>query len=81
MPNEKPLFGEQAVDTINDSLGEHSVLRYLPEQASGHWEPSQVQPGQRFQKPAPLFKKLDPILARSSSTMLISSFLKSGAGF
>lgn len=57
---EKPLFGEQAVETINDSLGEHTVLRYLPEQASGHWEPSQLQPGQRFQKPAPLFKKLDP---------------------
>lgn len=55
----KPLFGEQAVETINDLLGEHTVLRYLPERASGHWEPSQLQPGQRFQKPAPLFKKLD----------------------
>ena len=56
---ENPLFGEQVVETISDTLGDHTVLRYLPDQASGRWEPSQLQPGQAFQKPAPLFKKLD----------------------
>ena len=56
---ENQLFGEQVVETISDTLGDHAVLRYLPDHASGRWEPSQLQPGQAFQKPAPLFKKLD----------------------
>jgi methionyl-tRNA synthetase len=56
---EAPLFGEQVIETVSDALGEHAVLRYLPELASGRWEPSQLEPGGQFQKPAPLFKKLD----------------------
>jgi methionyl-tRNA synthetase len=55
----EPLFGEQIIETVSDSLGKHNVLRYLPDQASGRWEPSHLQPGTTFQKPAPLFKKLD----------------------
>lgn len=54
-----PLFGTQSVDARTDRLGEHSVLRYHGEQASGRWEPSQLQAGAPLQQPGPLFKKLD----------------------
>ena len=58
-----PLFGRQTVETVTDDLGEHTVLRYLPENAAGRWEPSALlQPGAPFQKPKPLFKKLDPAI-------------------
>ncbi|MGD8753803.1 MAG: methionine--tRNA ligase [Anaerolineales bacterium] len=55
----EPLFGEQAVETRRDDLGEHSVLRYLPQEATGRWEPSQLPPGQPLREPKPLFRKLD----------------------
>jgi methionyl-tRNA synthetase len=53
------LFGEQFVENHQDDLGEHDVLRYRPDEASGHWEPSRLPPGQTLQKPAPLFRKLE----------------------
>ena len=56
---EKQLFGQQVVETVNDSLGTHNVLRYLPDQSQGRWEPSRLKPGKTFKKPSPLFKKLD----------------------
>jgi methionyl-tRNA synthetase len=57
---DKPIFGQQVLETINDGLGEHTVLRYLPDQASGDWTPSQLMSGQAIHKPTPLFRKLDP---------------------
>jgi methionyl-tRNA synthetase len=66
----EPLFGQQVTENVNDALGEHTVLRYLPDQASGSWEPSRLQPGQIIQKPTPLFKKLDQsIIAEERSRM------------
>lgn len=53
------IFGEQSVETVQDSLGEHKVLRYLPGKAAGRWEPSQLPAGQILRQPAPLFRKLD----------------------
>ena len=53
------MFGEQETQIIKDELGEHSVLRYNPENAKGEWKPSQLNAGCKFHKPAPLFKKLD----------------------
>jgi methionyl-tRNA synthetase len=53
------LFGTQSVTTRKDSLGEHIVLRYHPESGKGEWKPSELKPGMRFEKPEPLFKKLD----------------------
>jgi hypothetical protein len=44
---------------INDSLGEHEVLRYNPDKASGKWQASQLAAGTNLLKPVPLFKKLD----------------------
>ena len=56
---DQPLFGEQFVETHQDSLGEHTVLRYRPAAASGRWAPSQLAPGQNLRQPAPLYRKLD----------------------
>ncbi len=41
------------------ALGEHSVLRYNGEKATGRWEASQIEAGRVLRQPAPLFRKLD----------------------
>ncbi len=58
---ETALFGEQFTETVKDSLGEHTVLRYRRGKAETHsqWKPSELKPGQKLNQPAPLFKKLD----------------------
>lgn len=53
------LFGSQRIKTLQDQVGEHNVVRYDPRNATGVWQPSQIQPGTPLQKPEPLFKKLD----------------------
>lgn len=53
------LFGTQTTETINDELGDHTVLRYHGENAIGRWEAVALPPGQALRQPAPLFKKLD----------------------
>jgi len=59
----QPLFGELYVEEQRDNLGAHNTLRYHPPQSGGRWEPSNLQPGQHLEQPAPLFKKLEPTLA------------------
>lgn len=54
-----PLFGVQSVETRQDGLGSHNVLRYHADRASGEWAPSQIQPGRKLNQPQPLFKKLE----------------------
>jgi methionyl-tRNA synthetase len=66
----QPLFGEQVVEEFLDNLGAHTALRYLPKNASGLWEPSQLQPGKSFQKPQPLFRKLDESVAEEERARL-----------
>ena len=60
---ETPLFGEQYTESVTDSLGEHTVLRYRPVGPDAippyQWKPSELQPGQKLNQPGPLFKKLD----------------------
>ncbi len=53
------IFGTQSTTNEHDSLGEHIVLHYHPESARGQWKHSDMKPGMHFQKPEPLFKKLD----------------------
>ncbi len=55
---ETPLFGEQYIEEIQDSLGAHNGLRYRPVDGV-KWKPSQLKPGQKLNQPSPLFKKLD----------------------
>jgi methionyl-tRNA synthetase len=59
---EAPLFGSQFTASIEDDLGEHTVLRYNPEGATGRWEPSRLQAGHPLKTPQPLFKKLEPAI-------------------
>jgi len=66
----EPIFGQQVTETQTDNLGEHTVLRYLPEDGKGRWEPSQLEAGQALQKPKPLFKKLEPGLAEEERARL-----------
>jgi methionyl-tRNA synthetase len=59
---ETPLFGEQYTETVKDSLGEHTVLRYRgrgESQTRPYWKPSDLKPGAKLNQPAPLFKKLE----------------------
>lgn len=59
---EDTLFGDLYVERVNDSLGEHTVLRYRPhaeETQRNRWKPSELQPGSLLQTPAPLFRKLE----------------------
>ncbi len=65
-----PMFGEQGVETVEDGLGEHTVLRYYPEKATGRWAPSDLPPGQPLQKPKPLFRKLDPSIVEEERARL-----------
>jgi methionyl-tRNA synthetase len=59
---ETPLFGEQYTETVEDSLGEHTVLRYKGVEGL-QWKPSELKPGKKLNQPGPLFKKLDDIVA------------------
>jgi len=54
-----PLFGSQYVETKDDNLGGHKVLRYDGGHAGGKWETERIPAGTPFNPPAPLFKKLD----------------------
>lgn len=65
-----PLFGKQRVEAVRDALGEHLVLRYLVDDASGKWEPSQLQPGQKLVQPVPLYRKLDESIAEQERARL-----------
>ncbi len=67
----EPLFGEQYLDTVDDSLGQHRVLRYrAPSGRGGQWKVSDLQPGQTLTQPAPLFKKLDESVAEEERARL-----------
>ncbi len=56
---EGQLFGEQRIETYQESNRAHEALIYDPTGATGRWEPSKLEPGKPFQKPKPLYKKLD----------------------
>ncbi len=65
-----PLFGRQKTETITDDLGEHSILRYIPGDASGRWEPCQLEPGVQLKDPLPLYKKLDEAIIEAERNNL-----------
>ncbi len=72
----EPLFGKQGLETHADDLGEHTVLRYYPDGATGKWEPSQLEPGRKLQKPEPLFKKLDVSIVEAERARLGTAAVK-----
>ena len=67
---DQPLFGSQKVDRVGDNLGEHTVLLYDPQGASGAWAPSQIEAGRAFRQPEPLFRKLDPSIVEEERARL-----------
>ncbi|MCB2209754.1 methionine--tRNA ligase [bacterium] len=61
---DRPIFGEQVTRDVEDELSTHEVLLYEPGDSlsAGEedlWVPTELTPGKPFQKPEPLFKKLD----------------------
>jgi methionyl-tRNA synthetase len=57
---ESQLFGEQRVETYQESNRSHLVLTYDGASAAGRWQRTPVPAGSQLPKPSPLFKKLDP---------------------
>jgi len=61
---EKPLFGKLVTQDVDDDLSTHTVMLYDPDDSltAGEedlWSLKDLIPGAGFNKPKPLFKKLD----------------------
>ncbi|MCA1899886.1 MAG: methionine--tRNA ligase [Chloroflexi bacterium] len=68
---ESTLFGEQYTETVKDALGEHLVLRYRPPARNeNQWKAAELEPGQKLNQPAPLFRKLDPSVVEEERARL-----------
>jgi methionyl-tRNA synthetase len=70
---EQPLFGEQHIETYQESSRDHKALTYDPSPATGRWEASELEAGLKFQEPTPLFKKLDDALVEEERSHLGTS--------
>lgn len=66
---ETPLFGEQYIEEVSDSLGTHTVLRYKGIDGI-QWKPSDLKPGAKLNQPAPLFKKLEESIIKEERVRL-----------
>jgi methionyl-tRNA synthetase len=66
----EPLFGGQRVEDVQDELGDHAVLRYIPNRTDNQWLPSQLKAGGTLKQPAPLFKKLDESIIEEERSRL-----------
>ena len=56
---DEPIFGEQKIVTYEESERPHEALIYDASSATGRWTPSDLEPGHRFKKPKPMYRKLD----------------------
>ncbi|MCK5053843.1 MAG: methionine--tRNA ligase [Anaerolineales bacterium] len=56
---DKPIFGKQKIVTYEESERPHEALIYDASSATGQWAPSDLEPGHRFNKPKPMYRKLD----------------------
>ncbi len=61
---EGTLFGEQRIETFQESERAHNALTYHVDPAAvmGRWESSALRIGQVLREPQPLFPKLEPTL-------------------
>lgn len=68
--HKNPLFGEQHITNYEETERSHDALTYDSSQASGRWEPSEIEPGQVLEKPTPLYKKLDDSIIEEERSRL-----------
>lgn len=54
------LRGDQVVQEFREAAKSHLALTYNGAEDGSIWKPSRLPAGQKFGKPAPLFKKLEP---------------------
>ena len=68
-----PLFGEQYIEEVKDSLGVHKVIRYRDVSRIVNptsWKHSELKPNQELRQPSPLFKKLDESIVEEERARL-----------
>ena len=64
------LFGEQVIETYEESTRSHLGLTYKGKTAVGQWTRSEVEIGRELPKPKPLFKKLDEAVVEEELSRL-----------
>jgi methionyl-tRNA synthetase len=65
------LFGEQRIETFQESTRAHEALTYhVDANVVGKWEPSALPVGQALREPKPLFRKLEPSLIEEERARL-----------
>ena len=72
---EKSLFGELKTQHVEDDLSSHTVMLYNPANSMTSegvdlWTPTELVPGKTFQKPVPLFEKLDASIVEEERARL-----------
>jgi methionyl-tRNA synthetase len=67
---EDQLFGDQRIETYQETERAHEALIYNGAQATGKWEPVYLPPAQRLKEPVALFKKLDDALIEEEKAKL-----------
>jgi methionyl-tRNA synthetase len=67
---EGKLFGEQLIETYQESTRSHIGLTYDGSQAVGTWLRLPVPVGRQLPKPQPLFKRLEPAVADEELALL-----------
>jgi len=67
---EGQLFGDQHIQTYQESTRDHGALTYDGSKATGRWAASQLAPGQKLGDIKPLFKKLDEEVAQQEKARL-----------
>lgn len=65
-----PLFGGQSLETVEDEIGTHKVLRYKAQSAQGRWEASGLTAGKTLREPEALFTKLDQSIVEAERARL-----------
>lgn len=68
---EGDIFGNLYIDEVTDTRGTHPVLRYDGSPIDARWEAATLPPGQRLNKPAALYKKLDPEVVEEERQRLL----------
>jgi methionyl-tRNA synthetase len=64
------LFGQQIVETYQESAKSHVALTYDAAQATGTWARADIPVSRQLPQPQPLFKKLEPSVAEDELARL-----------